>query len=179
MEVSMNIQGLKEVLQDYAKDIRLNLSTVLSEEGSPGLTLPQLAGIALACSYFTKHATVIEAVQEEFQPVLSNEYLEAAKGAATIMAMNNIYYRFTHLSDEKEISKMPARLRMNVIGKPGIEKKDFELMCLAVSALAGCGACINSHANVVKEAGVSNEGIQSAVRIAAVINAAAQALVIG
>jgi len=175
----MNIQGLKESLQDYAKDIRLNLSTVLSEEGSPGLTLGQLAGIALACSYFTKHATVVEAVREEFQSALSSAYLEAAKSAATIMAMNNIYYRFTHLSDDKEISKMPARLRMNVIGKPGIEKKDFELMCLAVSALAGCGACINSHAKVVKEAGVSNEGIQSAVRIAAVINAAAQALVIG
>lgn len=175
----MSIQVLKEGLQDYAKDIRLNLSSVLSEEGSPGLTLLQLAGIALACSYFTRHVAVIEAVREEFRSVLSNEYLEAAKGAATIMAMNNIYYRFTHLADDKEISKMPARLRMNVIGKPGIEKKDFELMCLAVSALAGCGACINSHAKVVKEAGVSNEGIQSAVRIAAVINAAAQALVIG
>ena len=175
----MSIQELRDTLKDYAKDIRLNLSTVLSEEGSPGLTLPQLAGVAVACAYFTRSQNVIQAVEREFQMTLSPEHVEAAKGAATIMAMNNIYYRFTHLSDDKEIAKMPARLRMNVIGKPGIDKKDFELMCLAVSALAGCGACINSHAKVIKDAGVSDEGIQSAVRIASVINAAAQALAIG
>lgn len=174
----MSIQDLKETLKDYAKDIRLNLSTVLSEEGSPGLTLRQLASVALASAYFTRNSKVYQAVEKEFQLTLSSEYVEAAKSAATIMAMNNIYYRFTHLSDDQEIAKIPARLRMNVIGKPGIEKTDFELMSLAVSALAGCGACINSHAKVVKGAGVSNEGIQSAVRIAAVINATAQALAI-
>ncbi len=175
----MTLELLKESIKDYGKDIKLNLSAVLSEEGSPGLSSQQIWGVAVACAYYTKNQPLIEALQTQSNEVLSPEFKEAAKAAATIMAMNNIYYRFTHLSEDKEFSKMPARLRMNVIGKPGIDKVSFELMSLAVSALAGCGACINSHVHEVKKGGLSNEAVQSSVKIAAVINATAQALAIG
>ena len=87
------------------------------------------------------------------------------------MAMNNVYYRFTHLAANKEYATMPARLRMNVIGAPGIDKVDFELFSLAVSAMNGCGMCIDSHEAVLKKAGVTAEVIQGAVRIAAVMQA--------
>lgn len=40
---------------------------------------------------------------------------------------------------------MPANLRMSVIGNPGIDKVNFELNCLAVSAINGCGMCIEAH----------------------------------
>jgi lipoyl-dependent peroxiredoxin subunit D len=174
----MHTEKLRESIKDFAKDIRLNLSSVLTEEGAPGLTAQQIWAVALACAYSTKSAPLIEAVSADSQSALGDLHTEAAKSAAAIMAMNNIYYRFLHLSDDKEFSKMPAKLRMNVIGKPGIEKRDFELMCLAVSALSGCGSCINSHVSEVKKAGVTNEGIQSSIRIASVINAAALALTI-
>ncbi len=175
----MSVNSLKESMKEYARDVRLNVSSVLSEEGAQGLTESQRWGIALSCSFATKNSTLIDAIQNDATQILSPEYVEAAKAASTIMAMNNIYYRFTHLAEEKEFLQMPARLRMNVIGKPGIDKVDFELMCLAVSAIAGCGACINSHIREVKNAGCSNEGIQSAVKIGSVMNAAAQALFIG
>ena len=111
-----------------------------------------------------------------FAPTLSPEALGAAKAAAAIMAMNNIYYRFTHLASAPDYKTLPARLRMNVIGKPGVDKMDFELWCLAVSAIIGCGVCVDSHEKVLRDCGMSAEQIQAAVRIAAVVHAVAATL---
>ena len=102
--------------------------------------------------------------------------LAAAKAAATIMAQNNVYYRFAHLATNKEYSTMPAKLRMNVIGNPGVDKKDFELWSLAVSAINGCGMCIDAHEAVLKKAGFGAESIQTAVRIAATVQAVASVI---
>ena len=170
----MTIETLKESLGDFAKDIRLNLGTVLTPEGAPDLAQNQIQGIALACAYATRNPAVIEAIKAETD-ALSDEEKNAAKAAASIMAMNNVYYRFVHLVSDKEYGKLPAKLRMNVIGSPGIPKVDFELYSLAVSAINGCGMCMDAHVHEVTKAGISNLGVQSAVRIASVISAAAQA----
>lgn len=172
----MSLQNLISSIPDFARDIRLNLESVLSPEGAPGLSKEQMQGTALACAYATGNEKIITAVHSEFSPQMAPELIEAAKSAAAIMAMNNVYYRFIHLAEDAEIKKLPARLRMNVIGKPGIPKVDFELMSLAVSAMAGCGMCIQSHIHEVRKAGLSNEGIQSAARIASVLNAARQSI---
>lgn len=174
----MNIQTLRNQLPDYAKDTKLNLSKVLSEEGAEGLTLNQIYGIALASAYATKSKPVIEAVYAETLETLSEDERNAAKAAATIMGMNNVYYRFVHLVSDKSYGRLPANLRMNVIGNPGVEKVDFELMSLAVSAINGCGMCIDAHVHEAIKGGVSQVGVQSSIRIAAVLAAAAQALVI-
>src|SRR3546814_9534653 len=89
------------------------------------------------------------------------------------MAMNNVYYRFVHIAANKEYGKLPARLRMNVIGKPGVEKVDFELWSLAVSAINGCGMCIDAHEHELRKGGLPTEAIQAAVRIASVVHAVA------
>ncbi len=174
----MTIEQLKDSLGDYAKDIRLNLGSVLTTEGAPDLLLNQIYGIALACAYSTRNALVIDAVKSEAIVALSEAELQAAKSAATIMAMNNVYYRFTHLMGDKDYSKLPAKLRMNVIGSPGIPKVDFELYSLAVSSINGCGMCMEAHVHEVTKGGISKTGVQSVIRIASVINAAAQALTI-
>lgn len=171
----MSIEDLKDMLGDYAKDIRLNLGTIMTPEGAPDLTATQIFGIALASAYATKSTAVIEAVKAEAGANLPDAERHAAKAAATIMAMNNIYYRFVHLVSDKEYSKLPAKLRMNVIGSPGIPKVDFELYSLAVSAINGCGMCIDAHVHEVTKVGITNVGVQSTIRIASVINAAAQA----
>lgn len=174
----MSLAELKETLPGFARDIKLNLETVLTEDGAAGLTREQIFGIALASAYAVQNKAVAEMILSESSGALSAESIEAAKAAATIMAMNNVYYRFVHLADDKEFGKMPAGLRMNVIAKPGIAKADFELMSLAVSAINGCGLCVNAHIAQVRHAGITNEGIQSAVRIGAIINAVKQALII-
>ncbi len=174
----MTLEHLKTKLGEYAKDIKLNLGVVLSEDGAPELTHNQIHGIALASAYATKQADVIAALLAEATPVLSAEEIQAAKAAASIMGMNNVYYRFVHLVSDKEYGKLPTKLRMNIIGNPGIAKVDFELYSLAVSAINGCGMCMDAHVHEVTKAGVSKIGVQSAIRIAAVVNAAAQAVII-
>lgn len=174
----MSLEALRDSLGESAKDIRLNLGTVLTTEGAPDLTQSQIFGIALASAYSTKNAAVIEAIKAEAAGTLSDEELQAAKASAIIMAMNNVYYRFTHQVTDKDYGKLPAKLRMNVIGSPGIAKVDFELYSLAVSAINGCGMCMDAHVHEVIKAGVSKLGVQSTIRIASVINAAAQAVAI-
>jgi alkyl hydroperoxide reductase subunit D len=172
------LQDLKDALPEFARDVRLNLGSVLGLEGSPGLTEAQLAVVALASAYATGQPQVIEAVDGHTDAALTDASRQAARSAATLMAMNNVYYRFTHTVGDPEYQNMPARLRMNALGAPGIPKVDFELACLAVSAINGCSACTQAHARTVLTAGSSREAVQSAVRIAAVIRAAAQAMVI-
>jgi alkyl hydroperoxide reductase subunit D len=172
----MSIEKLKNQMPDFAKDIKLNLSMVLSTEGAPDLTQKQLLGVALASAYATKNAVVIAALMAEINDQLADDEIQAAKSAAAIMAMNNIYYRFTHLVGDKAYATMPAKLRMNVIGNPGVNKVDFELNCLAVSAINGCGMCLDAHAHELTKAGLSKLAVQSAVRIASVVSAAAFSL---
>jgi alkyl hydroperoxide reductase subunit D len=174
----MNIQTLKSQFGEYARDIKLNLGTVLTEEGAPDLSQKQIYGIALASAYATKDAKIVFALLNEASSTLSEAEITASKAAATIMAMNNVYYRFNHLISDRELSKLPAKLRMNVIGIPGIEKADFELYSLAVSAINGCGMCMDAHVHEIAKTGISKTGIQSCVRIASVINATSQALMI-
>lgn len=170
------LEALRALLPDFAKDIRLNLGTVLKEDPNTGLNLNQVIGIALASACATRHADVITAIEGEAAAVLSAEEKNAAKAAATIMAMNNIYYRATYMTGDEELGRMPAGLRMNVIGNPGIDKATFELYALAVSAINGCGACVQSHAAKVQQEGLSKAAVQQSFKIAAVLSAAAQAL---
>jgi alkyl hydroperoxide reductase subunit D len=169
----MSIETLKNRLPEYAKDLKLNLSSLATEAS---LTEQQRAGTFVASAIASRNTDVTGAIMAEFGPKLSPEAMNAAKAAAAIMAMNNIYYRFVHLSSAADYKTMPAKLRMNVIGKPGVEKADFELWSIAVSAINGCGMCIDSHEKVLREAGVTAEQIQAAVRIAAVVHAVAVTL---
>jgi alkyl hydroperoxide reductase subunit D len=168
----MTIEALKERLPEYAKDIKLNLGTLAAD---PTLTTQQRAGTFIASALASRSAEVTRAITAAFGPQLSPEALTAAKAAAAIMGMNNIYYRFVHLVGG-DYEKLPARLRMNIIGKPGVEKVDFELWSLAVSAVNGCGMCLTSHEKVVREGGLGQEQVQAAVRIAAVVHAVAAIL---
>ena len=166
----MSLDSLRDQIPDYAKDIRLNLGTLASESA---LSDQQKWGAFLASALATGNAPVIRAIKAEAEGKLSSEAAVAAHSAAAIMAMNNVYYRAAHLMSSDEYQKMPAKLRMNVIGNPGVDKVDFELWSLAVSAVNGCGMCLDSHEKVVRKAGLNAEQVQAALRIAAAVNAAA------
>lgn len=169
----MSIEALKARLPEHAKDLRLNLAAIAA---TPGLTAQQLWGTALASAIAARNGEVIAAVAAEARPHLDEAAFKAAQAAAAVMAMNNVYYRFTHLVTNKDYAAMPARLRMGVIANPGVPKLDFELWSLAVSAINGCGACMDAHEREVLAKGAGKEAVQNVVRIAAVIHAAAVAL---
>lgn len=171
----MNLNDLKATLPDYAKDLRLNLDSVLSESGAPGLNPTQIGIIALASAIASRHPPLTSAISEHFAETLSEAEANAARAAAAIMGMNNIYYRFVHLVGDEEYGKLRASLRMNVMANPGCEKVDFELASIAVSAINGCGMCLESHEKTLRKHEVAPVAIQSAARIAAVIHAVAVA----
>ncbi len=169
----MSLDTLKNALPDYAKDLKLNLSslareTVLSDETK--------AGVFLASAYAVGVDVVVQSLSAEFAEKMSPEAVHAAKAAAAIMGMNNVYYRFVHLASAKDYATLPAKLRMNAIGNPGVDKADFELWSLAVSAINGCGMCIDAHEAELRKHGVTAEQIQAAVRIASVVNAVSAVL---
>jgi len=169
----MSLQNLRDRLPEYAKDIKLNLGTLAQE---PVLSEKQRAGTFIASALGARNAEVAAAVLAEFSGRLDAKELAAAKAAAAVMAMNNVYYRFLHLVENDEYGKLPAKLRMSAIGSHGINRADFELWCLAVSAINGCGMCLEAHDKAVRKEGITAEQVQAAVRIAAVINAAAAIL---
>jgi len=166
----MSLKEFADTLPDYAKDLRLNLSSALSDQL---LGDQRKYGLLLACAHGTGYHPLVEATEAEIEGKLSLEAANAARGAAAIMAMNNVYYRFVHLASNPEYATMRAGLRMNFIGSPGIEKADFELFSLAVSAMNGCGMCIDSHEKVLQQHSVKAETIQAAARIGAIMKAVA------
>ena len=166
----MSLKELADTLPDYAKDLRLNLSSLLNDQL---LGDQRKYGLILACAHGSGYRPIVAAAEAEVEGKLSPEAANAARAAAAVMAMNNVYYRFVHLASNPVYGTLPAKLRMNVIGNPGIAKADFELFSLAVSAMNGCGMCIDSHEKVLSQHGVNAETIQAAARIAAVIKAVA------
>ncbi len=170
----MTLENIKEKIGELSKDVKINMSLVLNERETSALKQNQISGAALACAYTTGNSDLISAIKKSFD--LSSSETQAAQTASILMAMNNIYYRFVHLSGDSEIENLPAKLRMTAMANPGVDKIDFEIYSLAVSVLSGCGLCIRAHSRTLKKSGFSSEGIQSIARIASVINSAALVL---
>src|ERR1035438_1721419 len=154
-----------ESIPEYAKDLKLNLGSVLRQ---PELTEQQAWGTAVCSAIASRNPRLLEMLLVEAAKHLNEQALFAAKAAAAVMGMNNIFYRFRHLSTNPKYSEMPARLRMQVIRSHGSDPVDFELWCLAVSAIHGCGVCVDAHEHVLREKGVNEETVLAAVRIASV-----------
>lgn len=169
----MSLTDIRNALPDYAKDLKLNLDSVLSAAGSPGIDDKQIRAIALASAIAARHKPLAAAAEAFAAEQLSPQEIDGAKAAAAIMAMNNVYYRATHLIGSDEYATLRTGLRMNVMANPGIDRLTFELASLAVSAINGCGSCLASHEKTLRRHEVSAQGVHSALKIAAVIHAVA------
>lgn len=167
------IDRLRETMPPFARDLQLNLSSVLQ---AGALNDDQRWGVALASAIASGSPTLRDAVLEDAAAAVGEAVLDDARAAAALMAMNNVYYRFRHLVGKESYGSKPARLRMNRIAQPKTDKATFELMCLAVSAIHGCEVCVRSHERAVVEGGLSEDHVHDAVRIAATLRGAAVAL---
>ncbi len=167
----MSLDQLVEGIPAYAKDLKLNFSSLVRQQTE--LSPQQLWGTVVACAIASRNPELLGAALSEAAPMLSSQALEAAKAAAAVMGMNNIFYRFIHLVKNEKYATMPARLRMNVIRTHGVEQADFELWCTAVSAINGCAACVDSHEQALRQKGLSEEQVIAAIRVASTIHALA------
>ncbi len=170
----MTIETLRATLPAYAKDLSLNLSSLAAETV---LTDQQKWGCFVASAHAVGVPAVVQAAEASAAEAgFSDEAKTAAKTAAAIMGMNNVYYRALHLMTNPEYRTLPAKLRMNVLANPGVDKADFELWSLAVSAINGCGMCLDAHEAELKTRGLPAPAIQAGLRIAAVVNAVSRVI---
>jgi alkyl hydroperoxide reductase subunit D len=168
---------IKDRLPEWARDARINLNLI----AAPGELDPREAwGTALAAAVAARNPELLAAIAAGASEHLDEAHVRAALTAASVMAMNNVYYRFRHFMGEgSPYDELPARLRMQALGNPGIDARMFELWCLAVSAINGCERCVQSHEAVVRSKGGTSGQIHDAVRIASVVQAVAVSLEAG
>lgn len=173
----MILRTIEDALPEAAKDIKLNLRSVLEQSS---LSAEQRQGVAVASAIAARNPqlrdAIVAAAREDAAP---QAVIDDAVAAAALMAMNNVYYRFRHMIGKPEYGQRAARLRMQRIARPATNRADFELMCLAVSAVEGCESCVCSHEHAVLEGGLTQDNVHDAIRIAAVMHGAAVALEAG
>lgn len=164
----MSLDSLKSSVPDYAKDLSRNLESVI---GGSGLPAQRLWGTVLAAAIASRSPIVLRELAPEARANLSPEAYTAARSAAAMTTLSNVFHRTRHLLSDPEYGTLRAGLRMNVLGDPGVDKVDFELWSFAVSAVNGCGICLDTHEQALRGAGVERETIQEAIRIASVVQA--------
>ena len=165
----MSLDALMDGLPASARDIRTNYSQLVHNNHE--LTAQQLWGTIVASAIATRSDVLTATVLDEAPRQLSEPALEAAQSAAALMGMPNIWYRFHHLASNPSYAAMPARLRMSAAHDHGVEDVDYELWAMAVSAINGCGKCVDAHEQAVLSKGVTEEVVAATVRLAAVMNA--------
>lgn len=174
----MSIENLAARIPDFADDLRRNL---LSLAGTTVLTEQQLWGTFLACAAATRSEPVFDAVSDEARARLSDDACDAALAAASVMAMNNVVFRARGWLDEeydgdRGYGKVRTGLRVNLTGRPGVHRIDYELFTLAVSAVNGCRHCTLAHEKTVRAGGLSREQVMEAVKVAGTLQGVAQAV---
>lgn len=171
-----SLEALRQSLPDYAKDIRLNLGSLLGPEGLSELTPAQKWGVAIAAAFAARRPDLTDALAAEAAGHVDAATADAARTAAALMAMTNVYYRAVHMADDADLSRLPPGLRMNGMASHGNAQSDFELFGLAASAVKGCEGCTRAHIAGARRHGVGLPAIQAVLKLAAVIHAAATVL---
>jgi len=169
-----SLASLADSLPAYASDIAQNLASIAEEILLPE---PQKWGCFIASAHAVATPVVVKAVEAAgAESGMTPEAIAAARGAAAIMAQNNIYFRALTLIHDQTYRTLRARLRMRIVSNPGVPKDDFDLWCVAVSAIHGCPDCLDAHIGALRGRGVEPLAIQTALRIAAVTHAASRVL---
>ncbi|MGZ8290676.1 MAG: carboxymuconolactone decarboxylase family protein [Telluria sp.] len=166
------LNSIKEIIPDYAKDIRLNFDGTIARSSLEG---NDAVGVALAAAFAAKSRKIIDAICGS--GVLSKEEQDAAMTAAALMGMNNVWYPFVEMTEDPDLKNQPAQLRMNAYAtNGGVDKRRFEMYALSASIIGKCHFCIKSHYELLKKEGMSTQQLRDVGRIAAVVNAASQVI---
>jgi lipoyl-dependent peroxiredoxin subunit D len=165
------VDQIKEGLPDYAKDTRLNLDSVVNRSS---LDIVEANGCALAAAMATGNGKLVTFIQSSLEDATERD---AALTAASLMAMNNVWYPYVEMAEDERLTGLPAQLRMNAISSHGgTTKARFESYSLAASIVGKCHFCVKAHYETLKKEGYSVEQLRDIGRIAAVITSVARVL---
>lgn len=166
--------ALLQNLPEEADDLVVNAKRVL---GGESLNAVQTWGSALASSYFIRQPELTAAILADAKAAgLSDKHLSDAKGAAALMGMNTVYFRFRHIMHTAAYTQKTFNLRMTRMQQVATDQTHFELYSIGPAALAGCELCLKAHEAALKKGGLNEENVHDAVRIASVLNGIAVAL---
>ena len=167
------LDGIKSLIPDYAKDIRLNIDGTIARSS---LAPEDALGVALAAAFAAKSKPIIDVLKANTPAAEAN----AALTAAALMGMNNAWYPYVEMAGDDELKTMRAELRMNAYASSGgVDKKKFEAYALAASIVGKCHFCVKSHFDLLKKEGLTTQQLRDIGRIDAVINAASQVVAAG
>jgi alkyl hydroperoxide reductase subunit D len=162
------VDQVKESIPDHSKDIKLNLDSVMNRSGLDEVD-------AHACAFAAALAAGNGDLAFEISmngPLMGTDEREAAKTAASLMGMNNIYYPFVEMTEDADLKGLPPGLRMNAYANHGgVSKKKFEMYALAASIVGKCHFCVKNHYDVLKKEGMTVTELQAVGKIAAVVAA--------
>jgi len=165
------VDQLKESLPDYAKDVRLNLDSVIKRSS---INEELASACALAAAFATGNGKLVSFIQSN---IADEKERDAALAAASIMAMTNVWYPYVEMVDDENLRGLPAQIRMNAIASHGgTTKERFESYSLAASIVGKCHFCVKAHYEGLKKMGYTVEQLRDIGRIAAVINSVAKVL---
>jgi lipoyl-dependent peroxiredoxin subunit D len=161
------LNTIKELIPDYAKDIRLNIDGVIARSS---LAPEDAIGVALAAAFASKSKPLVDILKANAPAAEAN----AALVAAALMGMNNVWYPFVEMASDEDLKTQRPELRMNAYATSGgVAKKKFEAFALAASIVGKCHFCVSSHYATLKKEGLTTQQLRDIGRIAAVVNAAA------
>ncbi len=161
------LQLLDQADSRYIRDLKVNVSNALS---SATMSEKETALLALAIAANQKNNTLITGFRTlAGEKGATVEESNEAISCASLLAGNNVFYRFRHFQQKESYNTMQAKIKMNIMMKPVLGKEFFELISLAVSAVNGCEMCVNAHEHSVREMGASEERVWDAIRLAAVV----------
>ena len=153
----------------YVRDLKLNFTSTLT---SSYLSEKECALVALSIAVNNNNAVLTNFLEKHaLEKGATAEEIAEAAGCASLLALNNVFYRFRHFTGKEKYTQIPARIRMQLMSSPVTGKEFFELMSIAVSAVNGCEMCVNAHEKSILALGSSEERVFDAVRIAAIITA--------
>ena len=165
------VDQLKESLPEYAKDVRLNLDSVIKRSS---ITEDLASACALAAAFATGNGKLVSFIQSN---IVDEKERDAALAAASIMAMTNTWYPYVEMVDDENLKGLPAQIRMNTIASHGgTTKARFEAYSLAASIVGKCHFCVKAHYETLKKEGYTVEQLRDIGRIAAVMTSVARVL---
>jgi len=161
------LQLLGAVESRYSRDLKLNLKAVLK---STHLDAKQTSLLALSVAANQKNGPLVHYFNNRAaENGAAPEETAEAVACASLLAANNVLYRFRHFADKEKYNELRPSLRMNIMMNPATGKLLFELMSLAVSAVNGCEQCVKSHEASLIALGAAEEQVWDAIRIASVV----------
>jgi alkyl hydroperoxide reductase subunit D len=166
------VDQIKAALPEYAKDTKLNLDAVINRST---LDLNEAEACALAAAVATGNGKIVSLLMGNIEDQVE---MQAALTAASLMAMNNVWYPFVEMAEDANLAGLPAQLRMNAIATHGgTTRARFEAYSLAASIVGKCHFCVKAHYDTLRKEGYSVEQLRDIGRIAAVMTTVCRVLV--